>query len=170
MNTKEAIWIITSSDQYIDCSVKYPPVGDGVVQIAEQNLGYPLPEILRTLFTTVANGGFGPGYGVIGIQGGHLTDEGDSSIDLYTIFSEADPEDPNWKWPPGLLPLCHWGCAIYSCVDCSTHDGQIVWFDPNAHELDETWGMAFRKQSIGVVEFLVTWAQGQDHWKKMYET
>ena len=170
MNTNEAIRAITSSDQYVDCSAKYPPVGESVIKDAERRLGHPLPSIVRILFTSVANGGFGPGYGIVGLDGGHPTDEGDSSIGLYATFSETDPEDPHWKWPSGLLPLCHWGCAIYSCVDCSTHDGKIFWFDPNAHELDKTWGMAFRKQGVGVLDFLVQWAQGDDHWKTMYET
>jgi hypothetical protein len=170
MNTHEAIQAITSSERFVDCSAKYPPVSNSVIQKAEDDLGHPLPDILRSLFSFVANGGFGPGYGIIGLEGGYPTDEGVSSVELYTTFSRPDPDDPYWKWPAGLLPLCHWGCAIYSCVDCSTPDGQIVWFDPNAHDLDETWAMAFRKQSLGLVEFLLSWANGQDHWKTMYDT
>ena len=170
MNTEEAIQTITKSEQFVNCSAKHPPVSEKIIQQAEQKLGQPLPQILKILFSSIANGGFGPGYGIVGLDGGHPTDEGDSSVGLYTKYSEADPEDPHWHWPSGLLPFCHWGCAIYSCVDCTTADGQIIWFDPNAHELDETWGMAFRKQGVGIREFLVEWASGKDHWKTMYGT
>ncbi len=170
LTVDEAIQAITKSEQYVNCSAKYPPVGEEIIRDAELQLGYPIPGILKALFTAAANGGFGPGYGIIGLEGGHPTDEGDSSIGLYNTFSGTDPEDPHWCWPRGLLPLCHWGCAIYSCVDCTTPDGQIVWFDPNAHELDDTWAAAFRRQGVGVVDFFVQWAQGVDHWRTMYGT
>jgi hypothetical protein len=36
----------------------------------EQQLGFPLPVLLRLLYKQVANGGFGPGYGIIGAVNG----------------------------------------------------------------------------------------------------
>jgi hypothetical protein len=30
----------------------------------------------------------------------------------------------------GQLPICHWGCAICSCVDCSQPTSDMVVFDP----------------------------------------
>jgi hypothetical protein len=37
--------------------------------------------------------------------------------------------------PSGLLPLCHWGCAIYSFVHCPS--GRIFGWDPNPVEADD---------------------------------
>lgn len=33
-------------------------------------LGFPLPPLLRALYTQLANGGFGPMYGLLGLAGG----------------------------------------------------------------------------------------------------
>jgi hypothetical protein len=43
------------------------PVTEQVLQETEHRLGRALPTILRTVYTTVANGGFGPGYGLVGL-------------------------------------------------------------------------------------------------------
>ena len=34
--------------------------------------------------------------------------------------------------PSGLLPLCHWGCAIYLFVHCPS--GRVFGWDPNPVE------------------------------------
>jgi len=168
MDVEEAMETITNSRGFRDRSTVYPPVREESVREAERQLGFPFHQLLRSLLTGVANGGFGPGYGLLGLEGGRLTDEGNTSIELYLALSRPDPEDPEWTWPAGLLPLCHWGCAIYSCVDCTTPEGQIIWFDPNAYDSEETREMAFRAQGIGIVEFMVGWSQGKNHWAAMY--
>lgn len=40
------------------------------IQETEQQLGFPLPPLLRLLYTEIANGGFGPGLGIVGTPGG----------------------------------------------------------------------------------------------------
>jgi hypothetical protein len=45
------------------------------IALAEVALRYSLPTLLRRLYLEVGNGGFGPGYGVLGLQGGHLDDK-----------------------------------------------------------------------------------------------
>jgi hypothetical protein len=49
----------------------YPPTTISVVEATEKELGFRLPSLLSQLYTEVANGGFGPGYGIYGLEGGY---------------------------------------------------------------------------------------------------
>jgi hypothetical protein len=51
-----------------------PPVNRQAVTAAEDRLGFALPSLLARLWAEVANGGFGPGYGLFGLEGGHVDD------------------------------------------------------------------------------------------------
>jgi hypothetical protein len=48
----------------------YPPAAEDQLQTTEAQLGMPLPGVLRALYATVGNGGFGPAYGLVGAMGG----------------------------------------------------------------------------------------------------
>ena len=48
----------------------FPPATAQQAAETEYLLGFALPHLLRELFMTVANGGFGPGYGLNGVIGG----------------------------------------------------------------------------------------------------
>lgn len=50
-----------------------PPASPAAVARAEAALGFALPTTLRAIYLDVANGGFGPGYGVMGVEGGSPT-------------------------------------------------------------------------------------------------
>jgi hypothetical protein len=94
------------------------------VDEAEAELGCRIPEPLRSLYLEVGNGGFGPGSGVLGLRGGHHDDEGATALDLLA--------DPGLHAAPATLwPLCYWGCAIYSFVDCRSAEATVWGFDPN---------------------------------------
>jgi hypothetical protein len=47
------------------------------------SLGFALPPLLRALYTHVANGGFGFGYGIRGAIGGFDEDSSNTIVDLY---------------------------------------------------------------------------------------
>ena len=65
------------------------------VLAAEAVFGYSLPPILRTVYLTVANGGFGPGYGIMGVDGGFEDDQRRGIVSRYQCFLNLDPEDSN---------------------------------------------------------------------------
>lgn len=115
----------------------YLPATQEQVVKAERLLGFELPELLRQLYLQVGNGGFGPGYGLISLPGG-ATDDGDSLIDRYHRCRTV-PDDDEPEWPKGLLMVCHWGCAIYSSVDCARPEAPIIRHDPNVaySEIDD---------------------------------
>lgn len=133
----------------------------------ERQLGFLFPPLLKRIYTEIGNGGFGPSYGLIGLTNGVPDDTGKSGPAIYLQFRDGDPEDPHWKWPAGLLPICHWGCAILSCVDCSDPNFRMRIFDPNVHDGDD-WADAFFEESPSLEEWIRAWASGVDLWKLMY--
>lgn len=130
-----------------------PPAGPELVDEAEQAVGWPLPPLLRRLYLEVANGGFGPGYGILGLRGGHgLAPEG-TAIERYRLFREWEAAPR-----PSLFPICDWGCAISTFVDCSDQ-GAVMWgLDPNP--VGDISDALFR-QEIGLVESLQLWIEGR---------
>jgi hypothetical protein len=138
------------------------------VELAEKELGFPLPPELKDIYLKVANGGIGPGYKILGVKGGHTSDEGDSISELYTILGSSDPEDPEWQWPKGLVPFCHWGCAIYSCFDSTKEGGPVIWFDPNMREIGEPMEQQFIQHKNSLNEWLEGWLAGNDLWAETY--
>jgi hypothetical protein len=101
-----------------------------LVRGAEDRLGFRLPLLLGHLWVEVGNGGFGPGYGLLGLEGGHMDDaQGLVLPDLYL----SAVEDAAWErflgtpWPQKLVPICDWGCQHMSAMDCSrASDGEMV--------------------------------------------
>jgi hypothetical protein len=138
-------------------------LSDEELEEAERRLGFRLPAALSTVYQQVGNGGFGPGYGLIGIVGGMAGDGHDVTED-YELRRQPDPDDPGWTWPEGLLAICHWGCAIYSCIDCrSGADPEVIRFDPNP--VDDDWSMAFFSEERRLSEWLAAWLDGADLWE-----
>lgn len=148
-----------------------PPASDECIQRACADLGVELPEDLCALYSRVANGGFGPAYGIIGLPGGALNADGLDVVGLYSQYSAAVPDFPQWAWPAGILPICEWGCAIYVCLDCRTSSGPVVTFDPSFWSSEEgeplTNAMAVSHESLS--EWLEDWAAGRDLSQAMYE-
>jgi hypothetical protein len=128
------------------------PARAAVVEWAETELGYALPSLLRRLYLEVGNGGFGPGYGILGLQGGHTDDLGSTAVELYR----------SWRPREGLLPLCHWGCGIYSLVDCRTGDGEMWGFDPNPVPEDQI-DNALYQEGVGLSTWLDRWVRLEHH-------
>ena len=125
---------------------KLPPLTPAtldMVEAGERELGYPFPPLLRRLYLEVANGGFGPGYGLFRLP-----------------LDDNEWEREWWSDTPSLLPLCHWGCAIYSFVDCADADGAMWGWDPNPVPEDDIGKALFREQGT-FHEWLAKWLQGR---------
>jgi hypothetical protein len=95
---------------------KFPPAPEDAVRRAEARLAFNIPKLLRRIYLNIANGGFGPGYGVIGIEGGRPSNLG-TLVDTCEQVKRG-AEYLGLEWQAGLLPFCDWGCNIFSCVDC----------------------------------------------------
>jgi hypothetical protein len=114
---------------------EYPIVTDAQLLQTEQVLRFPLPPILHALYTQLANGGFGPGYGIDGVLGGYYSDGyGDNMVMRYlhsrrnsTIVDLLDYkqnlapgqflEIPDDIWFDRCLAICHHGSGIYTYYD-----------------------------------------------------
>src|SRR5262249_13959234 len=88
---------------------------------AEAQLGFELPRLLRRMYAEVADGGFGPEFGLAPLFGG--AEPLDGLVGRYTTFA-SDP-----VWPSGLLPIVECGCATRWCLDGRVADGAIVYVE-----------------------------------------
>lgn len=128
-----------------------PPASQSAIDEAESLVGAPLPVLLKKLYG-LANGGFGPGYGLLGLRGGFTDDMKRTSVDILA-------EIPKGFWPGmpvGLLPLCHWGCAIYSFVHCPS--GRVFGWDPNPVEPEDD--VPFFSQEYDIDSWFRAWQAG----------
>lgn len=125
---------------FADDATPAPPLDPAELDAVEGRLGFALPDLLREVYLRVANGGFGPGYGILGVGAGATDDLGNTADSLYGLFSQADPDDPEWSWRPHVIPFSYWGCAVYSCI---TPSGMVIGFDEGTWVDDEmpldTW-------------------------------
>ncbi|MFB6421263.1 MULTISPECIES: SMI1/KNR4 family protein [Bradyrhizobium] len=129
----------------------------------EEYLRFRLPPLLKRIYAEIGNGGFGPGYGFIGLTNGVADDTGKTVVEIYDAFRSA----PELAWPDGLLPISHWGCAIYSCIECLDPDFRMRIFDPNDHDGDD-WTDAFFEDSPSFEDWIRSWASGINVWDAMY--
>jgi hypothetical protein len=135
------------------------PATQQEVDELEAATGQRLPPFLRDVYLSIANGCFGPGYGLMPLTHPIAASE-ETVLELYRSLCLPDREDPTWVWPRPLLPICDWGCAIRSCVDCSSEEGMVIRFDPNGHDAGMPWESAFVVESPSIRDWLFAWASG----------
>lgn len=106
-------------------------------------LGFHPPEILLRVYREVGNGGFGPGYGLLGLEGGWWAFRRMTAVGTCLWLREADDGagllpgedlcDPAIR--DAMLPICHLGCGIYALVDMGA-PGEWLWTcDPGNERL-----------------------------------
>lgn len=150
----------------------YPPATESQLLATEAVLGFPLPPALRTLYAQVANGGFGPGFGILGALGGFACSSiGGNIVEAYHALTDKTPlldytaykrisgertlfELPGGVWSNRLLPLCDWGCLITSFLDI--HTGQVLRGSPVSRT-----AYILRPQASSLEEWLERWLQGE---------
>lgn len=138
-----------------DAPKAYPPATATEIADAETKLGFQLPRLLSRLYAEVANGGFGPGHGLFPIGRGHAEPRQEESIVQVRNKLAIDPQ-----WPTHLLPICNWGCAIWSCLDCRTEDGSIITLAGEE---------PFADTGHNLRSWLQAWLAGRDLWNEMFE-
>jgi hypothetical protein len=138
-----------------DKPTAHPPATAAEIAHAENELGFRLPPLLRRLYAEVADGGFGPSYGLLPIARRHVEPGQDETLVEVRNKLATDP-----RWPAELVPLCDWGCAIWSCLDCRTTEGPMV--TVAGEEPFTSTGMHLRG-------WLRAWLAGTDLWSDMFE-
>jgi hypothetical protein len=140
----------------------YPLASPDEIADAESQLGFHLPPLLRRVYE-IANGGLGPG-----VQGLLPIGEGDdtlvtvyrSNVDSTYVPKPGETGFDQYPWPKVLLPICDWGCAIWSCLDCRSDDGPIV---------TSSNGLAFANTGHTLRSWLSAWFAGADLFEEMFE-
>ncbi|MGW7003535.1 SMI1/KNR4 family protein [Streptomyces sp. NPDC054933] len=116
------------------CAPLQPPVSEGELAAAGQALGFPLHPLLARLYREVADGGFGPEYGLFRLSasgGGRVSETAGPLTAAYRDRRAPDPRDEGWFWPEGVVPIMTWGCGMLACVDCRSPKGTVLLFEPN---------------------------------------
>ncbi|MFJ8080126.1 SMI1/KNR4 family protein [Streptomyces sp. NPDC096205] len=103
------------------------PASEAVVAMAEQQIGFPIPVLLRRLYLEAANGGFGPEGGVLGVPGGEWNGDWSDIVHIH----KAIQDDPDEEFPPHYIWLYEWGCGIWSLADCRDPSGPMWGWDGN---------------------------------------
>ena len=165
LKSRKAAGGLTADNVYLKGDTT-PLIGQSIAA-AETRLGFRLPQLLRAIYGEISNGGFGESYGLLGLVGGPLNEDGLDSVSLYELYRQNDPNDEYWHWPEGLLPVCHLGCAMYHCVQCLDDASPVIWFEPNPHEQGAPWDSSFIPFSPSLGEYLTAWLDGVDLWVKL---
>ena len=124
-----------------------------------------LPQFYVRLLTEVGNGGYGPGFGIIGIPPTDYVDEdlraGNNLAEAYLSGRRCD--ERAWRTPRGFLPLCNWGCGTFSHVDALSEDAVVVTDQVSDDRLEYT------ETAPSLAGWLSDWIAGVDLGGAMYE-
>jgi len=135
----------------------------------EQRLGFGIPPVLRKIYLQVANGGFGPGYGVLGVENGFMPGvSGTNVADLYERYRRPNPDDPDWQWPEYWLAFCDWGCGVHSATDCSKDPSPVYFVDPCVKETGEPMASIIQLHKTSIEIWLSDWLEGKDLWHEVW--
>lgn len=111
------------------------PLTPDLIERAETVLGFRLHPLLAAIYRDFANGGFGPDYQLMSLIDGPTSEQ---AVSCY-IQKRAENAGTAWAWPEGVLPILTWGCGMYACVDCRSHAGTVLLFEPNPGDPDVAW-------------------------------
>ncbi len=164
---------------------EFPPATKEQLQDTEKALGFPLPPMLRALYTYVANGGFGPAYGITGAIGGYFDgDDGHYATLGMNIIPDTDtgpilpaePIDlteyerrhgdpltidlPPNIWPDHFLQICYVGCGIDVYLDGVS--GRVYRVE-SGYEEAEGFTLFLLRLDNSLENWLESWLMGDPH-------
>ena len=113
---------------------------------AQRDLDMPFPPFLRRLYTEVADGGFGPGTGLVSLE---------ALVREAGELRRGDVLPRNRTWPRALLPLVDRDPG-WVCVDAGS--GAVIEWDPE--DLEERTGEErFRRSFTEIAPSLEAWLE-----------
>jgi hypothetical protein len=129
-----------------------PPATAEAVERVERLLGGRLPVVLRRAYLEIADGGFGPGAGLLSLA------EAESS---YRSYVAESPGPRGSRWPAPVLPLTEREPGHY-CVDVSS--GRILDWDPEdlrERSSDAVWQRSFSEVASSAEAWLEDWVDSR---------
>ncbi|MEU9699545.1 hypothetical protein [Streptomyces sp. NPDC047981] len=141
----------------------FPPLTKAEVDVAERSLGYPLPGLLRRIYTEVGDGGFGPEGGLASltprrVPHWHLPD--------WHCATTLHTQRAGWGAPASWFFLTGGGCTMEWYVSLIAVDHPVLLWDADGWEPD--WGQdphdGLRYAAPSLRQWLWTWADGGNVW------
>lgn len=130
-----------------------PPATLKQVAATEKALGFPLHETHRELLLRVANGGFGPGYGLLGVG---TAPRGETSC--LATWRRLNGGDTS-IFPAETAPLWDFGCACWVLVHATSPAGTIRYTTSyGVYELQE-----------GICEIMTAWLEGREVYEMLFD-
>jgi hypothetical protein len=126
---------------------------NNALNAAEAEMGLPLPLLLKRLYLELANGGFGPGAGLIGVENGHTDPDGRTISRLYLDLRSQG-------WPQNVLPVCDLGDGARSCVDMRSSDDSLL----------TVTSAGITRTKFNVCSWLDAWVSGSNMEAEIFET
>ena len=131
-----------------------PPADSALLARVEDEIGFALPPLLRRAYLEVADGGFGPHGGLLGLE---------AAANVLAGLRGGGELPRRRSWPDTLLPLVRVDPG-YDCVDCSSPDGPIVaWGPEDLGEFsgEKAWNRSFSPVAPSVEAWLTEWVGGR---------
>lgn len=121
---------------------------EAALERVEAAIGARLPTVLKRVYTEVADGGFGPGAGLLALEAVAIT---------YQQL-RADPPGPTGlEWPAQMVPLVDLDPGFY-CLRMPA--GEIIDWDPEGISENESpgaWARSFRAIAPDLERWLAAW-------------
>lgn len=153
---------------YADASREplFPPITPAEVEKAERRIGRPLPELLRRVYTEVANGGFGPDSGLASLTEGNRPL---GHLDDWPCAVSIHERGLTQGVPTSWLHLAYGGCTMEWHLSLTAADNPVFLYD--AHGWEPTCGEdphdGLRHTSSSLRRWLWIWADGGDVWDEV---
>ena len=135
-----------------------PPATEAELAAAEAALGQRLPAAIRRSYAEIANGGFGPGAGLLTIQ---------EAAARYRDLRGTTPGPRGTQWPTGLLPLVDRDPG-WDCVDLAT--GTVIAWDPEGlreRSSAAVWKRTFQEIAPTTEAWLDAWVAAPTEAERM---
>ena len=136
-----------------------PPVSEWEIADAERRLGFSLPPLVRSLYTQVADGGYGPGNGLIQLAG-----DPTSLVESRLWMNEEIV--PQWRWPEGFVEIVSWGCHYFSGIDCLHPSCPVFFYNHDLAIGDGTLADCLFREAESLEEWLSAWLDGVNLWER----
>ncbi|CAM5575292.1 SMI1/KNR4 family protein [Streptomyces griseomycini] len=144
----------------------FPPITLAEAEDAERRIGRPLPELLRRVYTEVANGGFGPDSGLASLtEGNHAA----RHVSHWPCVVSVYERNRTRSVPPSWLPLAYGGCTMEWHLSLTAVDNPVLLYDADGWE--PAWGEnphnGLRHAFSSLRRWLWIWADGGSVWDEV---